>query len=180
MLEVARSVMGEQSDADDSLEIVVAAESEAEARTKHAADIVLDRASAEITRIFKALGVTAADDVRLDRAARAYVTKGGLIISFGKLSDGEQLRLRIATVLALMHTAKEHASGRHPGLLIIDSPGNADMKGENVAEAIREIAAVVEDVANVQIFVGMRNVELARKVVAPSRVIAAGEGEQLW
>lgn len=180
MLQIARAVIGEAGDSGDAIEIVRAAHAESEQRTKDAASAVLDRVSKEITRIVRALGATAVDDVTLNRAAITKVTKGGVITSFSHLSDGEQLRLRIATVLALVNTAKAQKVGRHPGLLIIDSPGNAEMKGENVANVIREIEDAVKAVEDVQVIVGMRGVELARSIVPPSRVIGAGDGAKLW
>ncbi|HEY1977712.1 MAG TPA: ABC transporter C-terminal domain-containing protein [Candidatus Baltobacteraceae bacterium] len=181
MLEIVTSVLGEQNQNDQELAVVSAAEAEAEARTKQAADTVLEVASQEITRIVQALGAKAFDSVHLDRAAHCKVSKGGETSHFSKLTDGEQLRLRIATILSLMHTTGKNKTGRHPGFLLIDSPGAADLKAENVAEAIREIAAVVEDLMNIQVFVAMRGVELAKSVAPrPERVIAAAEGKYIW
>lgn len=181
MLDIVTSVLGERTENDEALLVVTAAESEAEARTKQAADTVLDKASKEITRIVRAIGATQFDSVQLDRAARCKVEKGGVFTYFSNLTDGEQLRLRISTILALMHTARTNNTGRHPGFLIIDSPGAADSKQENVAEAIREIAAVINDLQDIQVFVAMRNVELAKSVAPkPERVICAADGETIW
>lgn len=124
MLEVARAVLGTEDSEDGALTIISAALDEADVRVREASFVVLSRVSQEITRLIRAFEMRNVDSVSIDRAAHVTVRSGGIATSFTHLSTGEQLRLRIATVLPLVRIGKEHGTGRHPGLLFIDSPPN--------------------------------------------------------
>jgi ABC-type hemin transport system ATPase subunit len=159
---------------------VVAAEDEARGRVEEASKAILEKVSDEVLRLVRLLGMTAADKVVIDRGAHARVLKGGTSSNFSNVTGGEQLRIRIATLLALMRTAKEYNRGRHPGFLIIDSPGNSEMKGENVEEVVRQRHSLVQDIDEVQIFVGLRNVQVASSLLPLEQYRAAAEGVPLW
>jgi hypothetical protein len=180
MLEIARAVLGADSIESNSLAIVCAAEAEAELRTKDAAEVILDRVSAEITRLARLFGMKHVDNITLDRAAHVKVTAGGTITPFTRLAPGEQLRLRIAAVLALIRMAKEFGAGRHPGLFLIDSPKNEEMSDADFAELLKAIVAAANDVGDVQIFVAIRGVGNARAGITSERLKTAGRGKYLW
>src|SRR6266436_1328660 len=69
------------------------------------------------------------------------------------LSAGEQLRLRIANVIAHVRIARDHGVGRHPGLLLIDSPGNEEVAQENLVDSLDELKNVTTETGGLQMFV---------------------------
>lgn len=120
------------------------------------------------------------ESVRLTRAAHVRVSKGGSVSNWGELAAGEQLRLRIATVVALVRTAQEFGVGRHPGLLFVDSPGREEVQDQNLGDMLGELARLAQDTPNLQIFVAMRGIEAAQKAIRPERLRTAGPYEPLW
>ena len=64
---------------------------------------------------------------------------GGAESNFGSLSPGEQLRLRIATLVALLRIGQTQGIGRFPALLLIDSPGSEEMVEADAAEILGEL-----------------------------------------
>jgi len=180
MLEIARAVLGAADDGDDTLAIVTAALEEADRRVAEASGVVLARVSEEITRLASAFGVRAVENISIDRAAHVTVRAGGTSTPFSRLATGEQLRLRIATVIALVKIAKEHGAGRHPGLLFIDSPRTEEMTDENFAELMSELARAVAEIGDIQFFVIATGVEAARIAIAPERLRIVPKGTFLW
>lgn len=179
MLEIVKAVAG--SDVVDAkvVDILEAASREAEARVVESSKALFDAASTEITRIVKALGMLDVERVVLKRGAQVDVYKGAGISGWGTLAPGEQLRLRIATVIALMRIARQSGSGRHPGLLLIDSPGNEMMEESNLLKALAEMAALAQS-DSVQIFVALRGTEQAAAAVPPERLRMAFGSDTLW
>ncbi len=180
MLEIARLVQGTDLADEESLSILKAAEDEADSRVKASSEEILARASDEIARIARDLGMRDVESVKLTRAAHVRVSKGGSISNWGELAAGEQLRLRIATVVALVRTAREFGVGRHPGLLFVDSPGREEVQDQNLSDMLGELEHLAEDTPDLQIFVAMRGIEAAEKAIRPERLLTAGPHEPLW
>ena len=63
------------------------------------------------------------EGARLKGNTHLDLVKGGVTVPFGEQTAGEKARLKIATTLALIKIAEQRGIGRHPGLLLIDSPG---------------------------------------------------------
>ena len=180
MLEVARAVLGAEDAEDEALTIVSAAEDEADVRVREASNVVLARVSQEITRLASTFGMRNVDSVSLDRAAHVTVRSGGIATSFTHLSTGEQLRLRIATVLAMVRIGKDYGAGRHPGLFFIDSPRTEEMTDQNFGELLREVAQAVTDVADIQLIVAITGVAEVQATIPPQRLLLAPAGTYLW
>lgn len=73
---------------------------------------------------------------------------------FGKLNPGEKLRFRIAAALAAVATAKWSGIGRHPGLVVLDSPASEEMSSDDFAAVVAGLKSLAEEEAGVQIIVG--------------------------
>ena len=83
-------------------------------------------------------------------------------LPYGKMDLGERLRLKIAFHLALLIVKVKHNVGRHPGILIIDAPGAAEMSDEffkSVLQGLEEIEIGYSE--KVQILVASARDELA-------------------
>lgn len=180
MLEIARLVQGADLADEASLSIMKAAEEEADSRVRASSEEILARASHEIARIARELGMRDVESVKLTRAAHVRVSKGGSVSNWSELAAGEQLRLRIATVVALVRTAREHGVGRHPGLLFVDSPGREEVQDQNLGDMLGELARLADETPDLQVFVAMRGIEAAERAIGAERLLAAGLGATLW
>jgi hypothetical protein len=180
MLEVANGVVNADTSDHDDLAVLQASEEEALARIQDTAKQVFGRVSDEVKRIVERLGMRDVETIELKRNANVTITKGGSVSSFGGLAAGEQLRLRIATVIALVRIARDHGVGRHPGLLLIDSPGNEELANSVLIEMLAELKDVVADTPGVQMFVAMRGDPNLFSELPRHRLKIAGAGEYLW
>lgn len=180
MLEVARAVLNADLTDADELTVLTAAKEEADERVTATASAVLARASEEVTRIVKRLGMGDVESVSIKRNANVALIKGGAPASFGGLSPGEQLRLRIATVIALVRSAAEHQTGRHPGLLLIDSPKREEVAQTNLADMLEELKRLADETQGLQMFVALSDKPSVFGDLEGSRLLVAEAGEKLW
>ena len=180
MILAATAILEAENDSADDLLIVRAAQTEAEHRVKQASIDILAEVSAEVTRLAKALGIRDVETVTLKRNAHVDVTKGGSLSKWKDLSPGERLRLRIATVIALSRSAQSLGMGRHPGLLLIDSPGREEIQPEHLHEIISELVRLTDDYSDCQMFISMTGDPSDLKGVPDSRIRYAKKGKFLW
>lgn len=166
---------GEESD----LAILDAATDVASEEVAAAAEAVLERSGELICAMVQRLGMGDVEKVVLKRNGNVEVHKGGGISFFGRLSPGERLRVRIATVVALLQAAQQFGAGRHPGFLIIDSPAKEEMADANVEEMLEALAELSRSV-KIQLFVAFRGTERALKHFPEGQCLLACEGETLW
>ncbi len=131
-------------------------------------------------RIVKRLGMHDVETIELKRTANVSINKGGTASTWKGLSAGEQLRLRIATVIALVRIARDHGVGRHPGLLLIDSPGNEEVAQENLVDMLDELKNVTTETGGLQMFVVLRGEAKLFLDLPADRLKSAGPGEYLW
>jgi hypothetical protein len=116
---------------DSTLPILDALYAELDERLQAAARGLLATLGQEIAELARRFGMRSVTAVTLNRAARMDITKGGVAAgSFSRQSPGERLRLRIATVIALVRVGTRLGIATHPGLLMIDS-----LRAEEVQEA---------------------------------------------
>ncbi len=165
-------VTSEQSDGDRS--ILVAAQAEASARM--GSEALLGRLNDEVLVVAQRLGLTDITAVRLDRGARMAVEKGGVRTTFSKLNLGERLRLKIATVIALLRVG--HPS-RHPGLIVIDSPAAEEISDVNLDLMLAEIAKLADEQADLQVLIATTRVD-ALGVLLAGHTRLASAGQRLW
>lgn len=178
-LDILRELVDEAADPAEGV-ILGAARDEAQERVEGAATEVLDDVATEMTRIVRRLGMSDVEHIRLKRNAHVDVTKGGSISKWGDLAPGEQLRLRLATVIALSRNAERQGVARHPGLLLIDSPGREEMKDANIQDALAELVTLTKEDDRLQIFIAMRGEPSDLPSVPADRIISAPSGGTLW
>ncbi len=85
--------------------------------------------------------------------------KGGANTSFSKVTAGERLRLRLATAIALLRVGPRLGIGRHPGLLIIDSPGKEEVAKVNLEALLAELRKITDEMEGLQVIVAGTNVD---------------------
>lgn len=180
MIQAATAILEAEDDTADDLVIVRAAQNEAEERVKQASISVMAEISEEVTRLAKSLGIRDVESVTLKRNAHVEVVKGGSLSKWKDLSPGEKLRLRIATVIALSRGAKSLGMGRHPGLLLIDSPGREEVQPEHLEEIITELVNLTKEYPDYQMFIAMTGVPDNLQAVDAARIRFAEKGTFLW
>jgi hypothetical protein len=87
-------------------------------------------------------------------AGALQISQGGADTHFSKLTAGERLRVRIAAAIAVVEVARVRGYGRHPGLLILDSPRSEEMADGDFAQLLSSVESVVSNVGNMQVIIG--------------------------
>ena len=178
-LEAIRKLVDADSGEEGDLAILTQATEVAKAEVELAATEILARSGDLIRQLVVRLGMRDVERVVLKRNASVELHKGGSQSSFGGLSPGERLRVRIATVIALLQASQQFGAGRHPGLLVVDSPAKEEMADANVEEmltALSELAATVD----LQLFVAFRGAARALQHFDEDRCLLATGADTLW
>ncbi|MDV6212665.1 hypothetical protein R3Q08_30860 [Rhodococcus erythropolis] len=154
------------------------------------ADAVRETVSSSASRLFPAMntqivelatrfGVKNLDSVRLNRAGQVNAQKAGVPTIFKKLSRGDRLRMRIATVIALLRTGADRGVTAHPGLLLIDSIAAEEVTKVPARTLIAELQAIAQEIPDLQIFFTTADPALVDNLLPDDRVITS-DGEHLF
>lgn len=137
-------------------------------------DPLLTTISAEIGRLVVNFGADSLSNIKLDGAANMTLRQNGDPSMYGAVSPGEQLRLKIATVIALIKHGYAENIGRHPGFLLLDSPAAEEMPDGDLATMVSALLEVAEE-APMQIIVATRSTgPLVELLPEENRLIADG------
>lgn len=113
------------------------------------------------------LGFTNVDRAVLTASGGLDVTyTGGRTVNFARLAEGEKLRARLASVLAMV----ESDECRHPGLIVHDSIADTELNAQDLATLLRHLKAVAEQ-GGVQVIVTLADYSAAVAGFGESRVI---------
>ena len=74
----------------------------------------------------QSFGIISITAIRVTEKFDVKYTQGGEEISFEKISEGEQLRAKLAFYLSLIQLDIEDNMGKHTRFLMIDSPGKEE------------------------------------------------------
>lgn len=151
--------------------VLEAAQREAEERRTAAARDFRERLGTEIVALGQRFGVHNLESADPKLNAAMTVAIGGAQSNFSDLSPGEQLRLRIATLIGLLRIGEELGIGRFPGMLLIDSPNSEEMVEADAAEIIDEIASICDELPTLQIVLASARPGLIEGKVSPDRMI---------
>lgn len=162
------------------LALVSAAHAEADKAYKASRGDILERLNAEILALGQRLGVQMLEEVKLNTNASLLLTKGGEPTSFSKVTAGERLRLRIATAVALLRVGQERGLGRHPGLLIVDSPAAEEVSPDDLTAVLSELQAISRETVGLQIIIGSANASTIVDKLGKEWCQAATGDDYLW
>lgn len=151
--EASISPISPADDRSGELKILSAVVTETEARVKAVRDGLLTDVSARLVEYAKAFGMENLSEASLKGNATLSLVKGGVPTSYGKVTEGEKLRLKVATVLAMIEIAEAQGIGRHPGLLMIDSPAAQEVSPVDVDHLIAGLQTVSTKLPHFQVFV---------------------------
>lgn len=178
-IEAIKTLVQADGGEEDELVILSHATEVAKTEVENAAKEMLERSGELIKDLLVRLGMRDVEQVVLKRNANVEIHKGGSESTFGKLAAGERLRVRIATVIALLQASQQFGAGRHPGLLIIDSPAKEEMADANIEEMLAALSELAADV-NLQLFMAFRGTARALQHFPEERCLLAAAGKTLW
>jgi len=115
---------------------------------------VLADVSKAVMRLATRFGVGNLTDAKLNGAGHLKLIQGGAETSFSKLTKGERLRVKIAAALAAVEVARDRGLGRHPGLLLLDSPGAEEVVDADFLEMLKSVSNVATEMGGVQVIIG--------------------------
>lgn len=141
------------SDQDDDGPVIEAALSVVEKAFKPLQEDVLKEVSDLILQYAVLFGVENLEEVKLLGNAQLRLVKAGVTTPFGGQTAGEKARLKIAATLAIITVAERRGVGRHPGLLLIDSPGANEVVKQDYDKLVAGLAALPAEFRHLQVFV---------------------------
>lgn len=160
--------------------VLKAAEAVTTERVKDAQRDVLTSLSQNIADLARDFGIPQLTSVELGGGATLKVHKGGVYTPYGKCTPGEQLRLKVATAVALLRAGFASQTGRHPGLLTVDSPGSEEATKVSLDAMLRALQQAAAEAPDMQVIVATTRTEMLEELVPPERRRVAGPDEYLW
>ena len=108
------------------------------------------------------------------------LTKGGEETSYSKVTEGEKLRLKVATVLAMISVGEKKGVGRYPGLLMIDSPGAQEVASKDLEQLISGLEDLSNELEHIQVIVASISSDAILNHVDESRLKQSHADNPLW
>lgn len=162
------------------LTILTAAVTETESRVKDLRETIFTDISVRLVAYARCFGMHSLSEATLKSNATLALTKGGVETSYSKVTEGEKLRLKVATILAIIEAAEKIGVGRHPGLLMIDSPAAQEVSPHDVAELVAGLRSVSTEITHLQVFVaGISSPAITASIPTENRREAI-DGGFLW
>lgn len=160
--------------------ILKAAEKAAHSRRTAALQDVLQAVEKDIVAMGRSLGLEMLQQVKLGTGATLKVWKGGQQHTYGSLTEGEQLRLKIVTTTALLRHGIDSGVGRHPGLLIIDSPGAEEVDSGDLQRMVQDLVALTQMAPELQVVIATARGQDVASIIPEGQLRLAPAGERLW
>lgn len=178
--EASRGPDAQANDRNDELKILSAVVKETESRVKAVQDGLLKDVSGRLVEYANAFGMENLSEASLKGNASLSLIKGGAPTSYSKVTEGEKLRLKVATVLAMIEIAEERGIGRHPGLLMIDSPAAQEVSPVDVDHLVAGLQSVFTKLPHFQVFIaGISSKAITDHIPKAHRLEVAGNAF-LW
>lgn len=167
-------------DQEVTLTVLKAASKVLDEESKDAASQLFADLNAEIVDLAHQFGMTALENVEINRAAQLKVIKGGgAEKSFGDQSPSEQLRLRVAVIMALLRVGARHGISTHPGLVLIDSPKAEELQDSDATVIFQELHRLAT-FEGLQVLITTADFHLAATTLPAECVTAVKQGDPLW
>lgn len=179
-LEEASFDPGNDDLTDDEAVVLKAIVAETETRSKAVRDEFLTEVSTSLLHFAQRFGMHSLSKAQLRGNANLILTKGGAETSFSKVTKGERLRLKVATVLAMIQVGERRGVGRHPGLIMIDSPAAQEIAPEDLRELLSGLKDIRDELPHLQIFVAGVTSKAMIDHIPESHRREATNGGYLW
>lgn len=137
---------------------------------------VLENFKTLLLEELRELGITAITEVKLSDSFKILYNQNENWVDFNQISEGEQLRVKIAFYLSIIQCDIKYQAGRHPRLLIIDSP-NKEEGDSRYREGLKKLLQAVSAKygKQLQIIVGTASREL-EGAVDPTQTLVLPDG----
>lgn len=143
-----------------SAQVLAATEDAVRAAVDTAAKQLFPAMNEAIVELATRFGVQNLDSVKLDRSGKVNAVKAGVRTPFKRLSRGDRLRMRIATVIALLRVSADRGVATHPGLLLIDSVAAEEVTEVPARTLIAELQAIAAELPELQVVLTTAQPEL--------------------
>lgn len=161
-------------DEDETLRILSAAEAVTKSAMESLQAEIMKEVGDQIFNLAERFGVRNLEEFSF-KAHRMDLRQGGVNVTFTGLNAGENLRIRVAAALATLQVARSRGYGRHPGLLVLDSPAASEMSVADFAALIEAVSKTVEEIPGIQVIVGaLARPELDSVIPLDRRRVAIG------
>jgi hypothetical protein len=178
-VDTERAIGAEDRSEDPSGRVLQAIVEEAGERVRQTAEI-FGELSREILELGQKFGISGLTEVKIDRSAHLPVVKEGTKYRYGRLPDGDKLRLKVAVAIALLRVGVRRGAGRHPGILFVDSPGAEEVETGSLAEMIAELERVAEDLG-LQVVIASARLDEVEAVLGEERLcVPPPDSPKLW
>ncbi len=87
-------------------------------------------------------GVPDLEEVNIDEKRYIRLCQGGMQVTHTDLARSERVKFKVAFHLALMLMQVRHGLGRHPGFLIIDTPGTAEVNEVDFVAMTKDLTTI--------------------------------------
>lgn len=145
---------GADGDVDEALNVLRAAtEITKELMTEKQSE-VLKQIAQSVMELARKFGMVNVTEMQLDNGGRLKVKQGGATEWFSNLTMGERLRIKIAVALAAVEVARDRGHGRHPGLMVIDSPASEEVVDKDFEAMLDSVSSAASEMGDVQIIIG--------------------------
>ncbi|AZL04633.1 hypothetical protein [Brevibacterium aurantiacum] len=135
--------------------------------------------SAMIAGLARQFGATNIASVNLKGNGNMSVVKGGAETTYSRLTTGEKLRIKLATVIALIKLGHRDGVGRHPGLLFVDSPAAEEVPEADLKIMLEAMSSVADD-TDMQIVVATTHGPMLSAVLPKSNLLVATGTDFVW
>lgn len=180
MTEASYNADGPNEPESDELAVLTAVVDETDRRMKAVQVGVLEKASKMILAFAQRFGMTNLTSVSLKGNLTLVLEKGGSSTSYSKVTKGEQLRLKVATALAMIHVGETEGVGRHPGLLMLDSPAAEELAPEDLEQLVSGLEAISKEFKHLQLFVAARATPVILNHIPVGHLRQAEGEDTLW
>jgi len=141
---------------------------------------LLEIVSTKIKEYAICFGMESITSATLTSNTSLKLIKDGRETSYSKCTDGEKLRLKVASIIAILSVSEKKGIGRHPGLLLIDSPKGEEMVENDVDKLISGLSELAKDLPHLQIIFAATSSESILRYVDESHLKHAKGDNFLW
>lgn len=142
----------------------------------------LDQLSTLAVDYCRQFGVQNLESIIIKDQFELQVKQSGRILDFRNMEASEALRIKIAFQLALLVLHFRENIGRHPGLIIIDAPGGAEMNDDRLTEMLSQVTKIAHEFGDqIQILIASTRDELTNLFSDRNdRIEYRGPGEPIF
>ena len=96
--------------------------------------------------LVRRIGAESINGITCSPLGRLDLSKNSISVPFGQVNNqGERIRIKLAFFLAMMRLGREPGLGKHPGFLLIDQLGSAEMVSEDCASLAGALRTIDRD-----------------------------------